>query len=294
MQLRATPALYALLLTACGGGGSGSTPPPSPPSAPSNVTAVAKDGYVLLDGDAVPGASAYRIYWSTAPGVTPASGNRLDVGSSPQAHTGLTNGTTYCYVVTAVGAGGEGGPSSEVCATPTAAAAAPDPLFPDQWYLLNTGQAGAGSTAKTGEDLNVQPAWNANIKGAGIRIAIVDDGLELGHKDLASNAAANTLHYNYASGLHDPSNDPADTVSHHGTAVAGIAAARGSNGLGGSGVAPQATLIGYALLQNGTSSNEADAMTRNVANLDIIFQQLGAARWFRQSTVGQRLVEKRD
>lgn len=269
MRLRLALTSCGLLLAACGGGGS-SAPPLPAPTAPTNVTATAKDGYVLLNANSVPGATAYRIYWANSTGVTPASGTRLDVGSSPQAHTGLTNGTQYCYVVTAVGAGGESAPSSQVCATPTAATTAPDPLFADQWHLKNIGQSGAsGPAGTTGEDINVQPAWTGGATGAGIKIAIVDDGLELAHEDLASNAAANALHYNYDTGLNDPSNNPADAASGHGTAVAGIAAARGNNGLGGSGVAPRASLLGYALLLNPTSSNAADAMTRNVPNLDI-------------------------
>lgn len=269
--------LITLALSSCGGGGGGSSSPP--PSAPTGVTATAKDGYVLIDVQPVTGATAYNIYWSTTAGVTPATGNKLAVTSTPQAHTGLANdGTTYHYVVTAVGAGGESVVSAEAAATPTAAAAAADPLFADQWHLLNTGQQGAsGVAAKPGEDINVQPAWNSGIKGAGVRVAVVDDGLEVGHEDLASNVAANGQSYNYVTGSSDPTNDPTDTASGHGTAVAGIVAARDQNGLGGSGVAPRATLVGYNLLQSSLNTNEADAMTRNAASVSVSSNSWGAA-----------------
>jgi len=131
-----------------------------------------------------------------------------------------------------------------------------DPLFADQWHLQNTGQA--GGTA--GQDVNVVPVWNAtpSIKGAGVRIAVVDDGLEIAHEDLSANVVAGQSH-NYLNGTADP------TSGDHGTSVSGVAAARDLNGLGGAGAAPRASLVGYNLLQDLTSVNEADAMTRNAA-----------------------------
>ena len=273
--------LLALLsLTGCGGGGGSSSPPPaasSPPAAPTGVTATAKDGYVLLDGPPVAGATAYNIYWSAVLGVTPTNGTKLVATSSPQAHTGLMNGTPYYYVVTAVGAGGESAPSQQITATPATVAPQVDPLFADQWHLFNTGQVGATMVAgKVGEDINVQSVWNSGNKGAGVRVAIVDDGLEMAHEDLASNVAANGQSYNYVNLSSDPTNDPADVTSGHGTEVAGIVTARDQNGLGGSGVAPRATLVGYNLLQNKTSSNEADAMIRNASIVSVSSNSWGA------------------
>ncbi|HYF35055.1 MAG TPA: S8 family serine peptidase, partial [Prosthecobacter sp.] len=64
-----------------------------------------------------------------------------------------------------------------------------DPLFDSnganpghQWHLRNTGQNGA----EAGIDVNAVPAWDL-YRGAGIRIAIVDDGLEITHPDLSPN-----------------------------------------------------------------------------------------------------------
>lgn len=260
--------LASLFLTSCGGGGGQSSPPV--PAVPAGLVATAKDSYVLLNVSSVAGATGYNIYWSTASGVTPTSGTKLPVTSVPLAHTGLTNGQTYYYVSTAVNRGGESAASSAVSATPQAVVANSDPLFGDQWHLLNTGlQLGANSLpGKQGEDINVQPAW-AVTKGKGVRIAIVDDGLEMAHEDLASNVAANGQSYNYVTLSSDPTNDPADLASGHGTAVAGIAAARDLNNLGGSSVAPRATLVGYNFLQNSSASNEVDALTRNAVNVSV-------------------------
>jgi subtilisin-like proprotein convertase family protein len=120
-----------------------------------------------------------------------------------------------------------------------------------QWHLQNTGQNGA----TVGSDVNVVPAWD-NYKGAGVRIGIVDDGLEVGHPDLAPNVdLAHGFDFN------DNDADPSPGVSDfHGTACAGVAAARGNNGIGVSGVAPEATLVGVRLIAAPTTDQqEADA-----------------------------------
>lgn len=120
-----------------------------------------------------------------------------------------------------------------------------------QWHLRNTGQN--GGTANV--DVNVVPAWD-NYKGTGIRIGIVDDGLQLTHPDLIANVdTANDRDFN---GLDD---DPSPgEKDFHGTACAGVAAARGNNGLGVTGAAPEANLVGLKLIAAPTTdADEADA-----------------------------------
>jgi len=129
-----------------------------------------------------------------------------------------------------------------------------DPLFSEEWQLLNTGQQ--GGTA--GVDVNVTPVW-ASHKGSGINIGIVDDSLQLTHPDLAPNVAASG-HHDWNGDDSDPSPDLADD-NFHGTAVAGLAAARGDNGIGVAGVAPLATLYGLRLIAAPiTDEQEASAM----------------------------------
>ncbi|MBI5891999.1 MAG: S8 family serine peptidase [Nitrosomonadales bacterium] len=267
-------------LAACGGGGGGgTTTPATPPAAPTAVTAVAGDQYVKVDGTVDPAATAVNLYWKVGTGVTKSNGAKLVVTTAPQWHTGLTNGQQYCYVVTAVVGGVESADSAEACATPAAVnMAVDDPFFAEQWHLLSTGtQAGASGVAAAGEDVRAQGAWTQGYKGQGVRIAVVDDGIEAYHEDLASNMGANGLSYNYVTGTSDPSNDPTDTTSGHGTMCAGIAAARDLNGVGGNGVAPRATMVGYNATLNLTSSNETDAMTRNAADVSVSSNSWGAA-----------------
>lgn len=267
--------LTSWLLVACGGGSS--SPPPPPPSVPTGVSAVAKDGYVLVDATLATGATGANVYFGTTAGVTTVTGTKVIVGSSPQAITGLANGQTYYFLVTALNAGGGSTATTAVSAVPQTTSLTGDPLYGDQWHLKSTGtQTGAVTTAAIGEDLNVEPVWATN-KGTGVRVAVVDDGLEIGHEDLASNMAANDQSYNYVTGSNDPTNSPSDTTSGHGTAVAGIIAARDDNGLGVRGVAPRASLVGYNLLQSTISTNEADAMSRNAASVSISSNSWGAA-----------------
>ncbi len=281
--------IFGAALTACGGG-STSTPIPVP-AAPAGLSAQPKDGFVLLKTDPSTDTTitGYNVYWSTISGVNKSNGTKFAAGAAtPQAHTGLANGTTYYYVVTAVNAGGESAASKQASATPVAVVSAADPLFGDQWNLQNTGQRAVNGLAGIpGEDIDIAgngstlpSAWAATTgqaKGEGVRIAIVDDGLEMAHEDLASNVGANGLSYNYVTGTSDPTNDPTDVKSGHGTACAGIAAARDSNGLGGIGVAPRATVVGYNVLQTQLLSDEIDGMIRNVANVGVSSNSWGAS-----------------
>ncbi len=142
-----------------------------------------------------------------------------------------------------------------------------DPLYGCQWHLHNTGRS-AGATA--GEDINVAGVWSGGNLGAGVTIAIVDDGIHAGHVDLTDNVDA--------AGNHDyTGNGVALTPPHaHGTQLAGIAAARG-NTLGVRSVAPQATVYGYNLALDLTLANMADAVTRNMATTAVSLNGWGLA-----------------
>lgn len=89
---------------------------PAVPVAPSGVLAFGAAGQVNLIWAVVPGATSYNIYWSTASGVTPASGTRITTAGSPYLQTGLAVGTPYYYIVTAVNSAGEGPASVQVTA----------------------------------------------------------------------------------------------------------------------------------------------------------------------------------
>lgn len=159
------------------------------------------------------------------------------------------------------------GKRSSTIAVVTAINPGPDPLLASQWHL---------SSAAAGVD--AVPAWLLNCdavacRGDGVRIAIVDDGLEILHPDLSANIV-NGASYNYLDGSSDPT--PRQVRDEHGTAVAGLAAARGDNSEGGSGVAPRAGLVGYNVLQNATETNQADAMVRGRENIGVSTNSWGA------------------
>jgi PKD repeat protein len=92
---------------------------------PSGVTATAGDGQVMIRWDEVTGATSYNLYWSTSPGVSKQNGNRIEGVTSPFTHSGLINGTTYFYVVTAVDKNGESAESNQVSAVPVRAILVP-------------------------------------------------------------------------------------------------------------------------------------------------------------------------
>ena len=130
-----------------------------------------------------------------------------------------------------------------------------DSLYGCQWHLRNQEQGG--------EDINVEAVWAEGVNGEGVNVAVVDDGMYFAHEDLAANVNT-SLNHNYGTN----SNDIYGPYEHHGTAVAGIIAAR-DNGIGVRGVAPRATVYGYNFLTGAAQQrlvqdiNRADAMARN-------------------------------
>ena len=127
-----------------------------------------------------------------------------------------------------------------------------DSLYGCQWHLRNQEQVG--------EDINVEPVWAEGVNGEGVNVAVVDDTMDYSHEDLAGNINSSLNHdYGGMGGAYRP-------FDHHGTAVAGIIAAR-DNGFGVRGVAPRATIFGYNYLagdwQQFEDINRADAMSRN-------------------------------
>jgi proprotein convertase subtilisin/kexin type 2 len=134
-----------------------------------------------------------------------------------------------------------------------------DPLSSYQWHIDNKGQFGGVAD----QDANILPVWSSGICGRGIRIAIVDDGLQIGHEDLAGSIEAGAS-YNFLTGTTDPTSKTAG----HGTSMAGLVAGP-MNRIGIHGVAPLAFLRGYNLLQNPGAANEGEAMSRDAANVDV-------------------------
>lgn len=252
--------VMCLILNACGGCSSST---PSPPATPNNLQVDSFDGYTILKWDNVPAATGYHVYWSTQTGVNQTTGNIIIHQQTVLNHGGLVNDKTYYYVVSAINEYGESSVSSEVNAMPVNGTGSDDPLFINQWHLNDSNA--------TKQGINVQPVWlpcgtGNTCRGEGIRIAVIDDGLQIAHPDLLANVASG-LSYNYQDSSNDPTPDnPGDA---HGTSVAGIIAARDFNDKGVRGVAPRANLVAYNVLNYFTNSTEADAMTRGSPDVHI-------------------------
>jgi len=243
-------AVALLASAACSGGGGGSSG--SKPAIPAGLGATVVGTDIQLAWTASPSATSYNVYYDLDPGVTRSSktllGNVVGAGAIV---TGQASTHAY-FAVTAKNGDGESALSNEVVADVPSTGA--DPLFVNQWHLVNTGQAGG----TIGEDADVNPAWLGGFDGTGVRIAVVDDGLEIGHEDLFWNCPPGKS-FNYD----DQSTDP--TGGEHGTSVAGVAAGVGGNGFGGRGAAFEAQLVGYNFLEHQTTSSEANSMTRDMA-----------------------------
>ncbi len=106
-----------------------------------------------------------------------------------------------------------------------------DPFYPQQWGLNNIGAATyPGATADC--DIDAPEAWAVTRGSANIKIAVLDEGVDLPHPDLAANIIGGFD----ASGLN--STGQCNAGDPHGTACAGIIAASDNNGIGVRGVAP--------------------------------------------------------
>jgi subtilisin family serine protease len=129
-----------------------------------------------------------------------------------------------------------------------------DPLFAQQWALRNTGRDGG----TPGADIHAVAAWDVSTGSDSVVIGIVDTGLNVNHPDLAPNVDPR------GADLVNNDGDVADDFSEHGTFVASVAAARGDNGLGMSGVAQRARLLALQA-DNGQGLIKTDAVVAAVA-----------------------------
>lgn len=149
-----------------------------------------------------------------------------------------------------------------------------DPLFPQQWHLFNTGQSGG----TPGIDLNMGNLW-ADYSGKGVVVAVVDQGMEYSHPDLAANI--NTA-ISFSAFSTKADGQPVTTADNHGMPVGSLIAEIGNNGLGGIGVAPEATLASvYIDLGSGQDPNAMDAgdfldaLNMAVKNYDVLNNSWG-------------------
>jgi fibronectin type 3 domain-containing protein len=87
------------------------------PAAPNGVTAQGGFGQVVLSWSASAGATSYNVYRATSSGAEGSTPFMTGLTSISLTDLGLASGANYFYKVTAVNAGGESSPSSEVVGT---------------------------------------------------------------------------------------------------------------------------------------------------------------------------------
>lgn len=121
------------------------------PSTPKGLAATATPGEVALTWHAAARAASYKIYWNITGSVT-SEDNAIEAAGLSYKHTGLTNGETYYYRVSAVNDTGESDLSAQVSALPSAGGG---------------GGGGAGNHYDAGEwyafDASVKTNWSRGI-----------------------------------------------------------------------------------------------------------------------------------
>lgn len=137
---------------------------------------------------------------------------------------------------------------SAVLPTGVARAAGTDPFLPQQWGMAQ---------------VHAPDAWR-QASAAGVRIGIVDSGVDLAHQDLAGKivAHADCVGSNGSEAACNGQGGQDDTG--HGTHVAGIAAADTGNGIGVAGMAPDAQLVVAKVLSYDPTTGDATGSSTDV------------------------------
>ena len=110
--------------------------PLAPPPAPENVSAVPSDGVITVAWAAVPDVTGYNVYRGTSPDREATAPVASGLTSPTFTNSGLQNGITYYYRVTALNGGGESPRSVEVSASPESPPVAPDPATIEAFQFL--------------------------------------------------------------------------------------------------------------------------------------------------------------
>ena len=238
------------------------------PAAPANLSAQVDEENITLSWDDVEYAEGYQVYRDGTQLAEVHTTYYIDIGI-------ITHATAdfYTYEVAAFNNVGES-------STSTFTITDEDPLQTYQWHLENTGQdAFAARSGVAGEDIAHDGALSLGISGNGVRVNVIDTGLELVHPDLAPNIVDGGS-YDYLGDDDDPTNN-IDTDGDHGTSVAGLIAASGDNWIGISGVAPEAQLQGFNFLNSDQSWSDyllAHGLDDKLEDTDIFNKSLGAER----------------
>lgn len=128
-----------------------------------------------------------------------------------------------------------------------------DTYFNRQFQLHNTGQQiNDNRTGTEDADVDGPEVWQY-ANGAGVIVAVIDEGVDSPHPDLPADRIVNG--YDFGDDDNDPS--PAGDGA-HGTACSGIVGATQGNNLGVSGIAPQCQIMPIKIWRDNGSSATVD------------------------------------
>lgn len=107
------------------------------------------------------------------------------------------------------------------------------------------------------EEIHSTAAWNYNnTAGKGIKVAVIDSGIQKSHKELNGKATASVTYST-------PYNKAEDNDG-HGTHVSGIIAAKANNEEGGAGIAYNASIVSYKALEENPAMGTAGGSTADI------------------------------
>jgi subtilisin family serine protease/subtilisin-like proprotein convertase family protein len=149
-----------------------------------------------------------------------------------------------------------------------------DYYYPSQWAHNNTGQAaryGGGTVGTPDCDIDSPQAWDISTGASGVTIAILDTGVDLDHAEFAGRIVPG---YDFVN-----NDNTAQDDNMHGTACAGIAAARGNNSSGVAGIAWNSMIMPIKILNSNGSGYTSDIVDgvnwARVNGADVISMSLG-------------------
>lgn len=188
---------------------------------------------------------------SEGPDAAAAGGKKTTGGGTTSGSGGSTGGGTT--------SGGSTGGTGTASSFPT---------IPITWRTLNppTGDTGTPTDTNFNQEwemtsaaagINVMKAWQ-NYTGLGIKVGIVDDGIDYNHPDLSPHYL---LNLDYDAVTADGTAYGNTAYDWHGTTVAGVLAAA-RDGAGNVGVAYNASIAGFRIAygSTGSASQIADAL----------------------------------
>lgn len=108
------------------------------------------------------------------------------------------------------------------------------------------------------DEIHSTGAWEYNnTAGKGIKVAVIDSGINKGHEDLKGRVSSASVTYSTPYNKAEDNND-------HGTHVSGIIAANLNNGIGGAGIAYQSSIVSIKALENNPATDGANGSTADI------------------------------